>query len=171
MPLRSLAHCPTSLHLSPSHSFLLAKGQPSLVLNLKCLYSSPQGPSILKSEMVDAYKYYSTIMELFTWITPFIYFTGDHPDDDQLLKSPHEGGVAHSNLFLYHVSKIIPFVICSVMWIFLYFPLCTFNGKEIEKLGIHFIGNFQNDSAEINTNWKRLYIYVNKCSTVWQHHD
>ena len=27
---------------------------------------------------------------------------GDHPVDDQLLKSPHEGGVVHSNLFLYH---------------------------------------------------------------------
>ena len=65
---------------------------------------------------------------------PFIYFTGDHPDDDQLLKSPHEGGVVHSNLFLYHVSKMIPFVICSVMWIYLYLPLCTFNGKEIVKI-------------------------------------
>jgi len=34
--------------------------------------------------------------------TDLTQVSGDHPDDDQLLKSPHEGGQAHSNLFLYH---------------------------------------------------------------------
>ena len=70
-------------------------------------------------------------MELFTWLTPSIYFPGDHPDDDQLLKSPHEGGVAHSNLFLYHVSKMFHCLIRFILSTLLYLPLCTFNGKEI----------------------------------------
>ena len=32
-------------------------------------------------------------------------FPGEHPDDDQLLKSPHEGTDAQTNLFLYQVRS------------------------------------------------------------------
>ena len=53
------------------------------------------------------YAFQSKVTMLYNLFVIIFFFSGDHPDDDHLLKSPHEGGVAHSNLFLYHVSYLI----------------------------------------------------------------
>ena len=45
------------------------------------------------------------IVYSFEIFTPCLFIAGEHPDDDQLLKSPHEGGGdVPTNLFLYQVN-------------------------------------------------------------------
>ena len=90
---RSSRFCPAWSHLGQCGPYFLSGSEPTSLTTIQNrLHFSPQGLHILKLYQPDYFYNFS------------LFISGDHPDDDQLLKSPHEGGQAHSNLFLYHVS-------------------------------------------------------------------
>ena len=104
-----------------SYSFHISQAPLSLVWKTRLdVWEFPLNRLVYKYATRQPIKEPTDISLPLTWIfakdrallslSHVIFLAGDHPDDDQLLKSPHEGSSdAPTNLFLYQVISFIKY--------------------------------------------------------------